>query len=708
LRAGINIINFRDIYDHCEGLLKEIFDCADGNFTSYGYPGMRNNDIDFFNSRLNEDQRLAVSEALSAKNLYLLHGPPGTGKTETLTEMILQMASIGKKVLVCSPSNVAVDTVAERLLTNNLDDITEICRIGHPVRILEEVKDICVDSILDSRYNLGQKIEKIVKDMNIYGNNKLDKLIEIEQERKSYTQELFRNSQIIFATIAGSGSRELYECLEENEFSFDVVIIDETSQAREAETFIPILLGKKLILGGDHCQLAPVIKNRIANDAIKISLFEKLFNRYNVSKRTLNIQYRSNAKIMKFSSDYFYNSRLISDKSVIDQVALSLVNSSKLNMANVKYIFSSPLILIDTSKSRSYEGMDNTLKSKYNEGEATIVENFILYLLGIGVQEEHIGVIAPYKAQVSLIMDKLADKREIEIETVDSFQGREKEIIIISTTRSNSSGDLGFLTDERRMNVALTRAKKMLVLIGDMWTLSSYPFLYEMYQYFVKNALQINAGSLLSMKKRLNLNIRAESYIPKHLREYIVKRIDAAKDRFINEATETLNRGNKQKEDNYFFRRPQNKFNLEQAQTEFKYNKNKKGISDGINLLNIDFMRRFDLSGCEIITTWVKENIIKDREKTAREHAQRNALATNRMKNDFKGYYKTIVKDITDESYTDLDLCDDMFADESIIINNNNKVSNNYTQGFLKDVTNEPYSRPDQKKYCYYKLNKKG
>jgi hypothetical protein len=736
--------------------LEEIFGCNGSYDVSKGGSGLvKSIDIDFFNSKLNVDQKSAVKEALQAKNLYLLHGPPGTGKTETLSEMILQFASTGKRILVCSPSNIAVDTIAERLLMNNLDQLTEKCRIGHPVRILEEVREICVDSILDKKYNLGQKIDKIVKD-SILNSKKLDKLKEIEEERKVYTQELFRNCQIIFSTIAGSGNNELYQCLRENDFSFDIVIIDEASQANEAETFIPILLGKKLILGGDHCQLAPVIKNQEAKTALSITLFEKLFNRSTIPKRTLNTQYRSNAKIMKFSSDYFYYSRLIPDESVRNQVALSFISKAKFNLVNVKDIFSSPLILIDTSLIQAFEDTEKTLKSKSNKGEAIIVENFILYLLSVGIQEEQIGVIAPYKAQVNLIMNKLKDKKEIEIETVDSFQGREKEIIIISTTRSNSFGEVGFLNDSRRMNVAITRAKRMLVLIGDMSTLSKDHFLNQLYIYYAKNALQINASYLLTIRKNLSLNIEAEPFIPKHLREYIVKQIDVAKERFITETKEKLNRNNKQKEDNEFYLKPkpkkteqidlfpsepqgitdspikQKKAKLDLFPTETpskqkktdqidyfpiepktitdtpsKQNKtkldlfpaepqtitdtpSKQGMKNIIKSKNntkkwsnLDVKLQFDMTDCQVVRTWKKENVIKDKEKTAREHKRKNAIIKNQMKREYKKNFKNF-NDVNDESYFELSNLKDMISEPSKTRINNNTITTTTT------MTNPP------------------
>lgn len=204
-------------------------------------------EIDFINEKLNEDQKDCVRAALQTKDLCIIHGPPGTGKTSTLVEIILQLVELNKKVLVVSPSNVAVDTIAERLLKYIEEDSELVCRIGHPTRMLEEVKNISVDSIIERKTNIMKKIDTIMKSAR---NNtadvidKKEKLKELKGERDIEVQKLFAKCNIIMATIIGSASEDLKKYLEINETYFDYVIIDESSQAKECECFVPIIQGK--------------------------------------------------------------------------------------------------------------------------------------------------------------------------------------------------------------------------------------------------------------------------------------------------------------------------------------------------------------------------------------------------------------------------------------------------------------------------------
>jgi len=364
--------------------------------------------------------------------------------------------------------------MAERLLSSGL---VKIVRIGHPARLLPSVLDHTIDNILQSSSE-GKIIRDIRSDIA-----KMKKSIENERDRNerknlwslvnkdrkalklrelSSIRDIIRSCDVVLATCSGSDSRYLRDFDE-----FDLVVIDEAAQGIEAECWIPILKGRKCILAGDHKQLPPTIHSKTAGKkGLEKTLFERLIDLYGEKiSKMLVIQYRMNDRIMEWSSDLLYESKLVSDPNVSSHL-LSHISGVQ-NNENTDI----PLLFIDTFGCSMNECEDSR-KSKYNEGEANIVEIYVKLLINSGVPESHIAIIAPYFSQVSLLRTKLKPIfKSIEINTVDGFQGREKEVIIISTVRSNDRGKLGFLKEKRRMNVAVTRAKRQCCIIGDSETL---------------------------------------------------------------------------------------------------------------------------------------------------------------------------------------------------------------------------------------------
>lgn len=445
-------------------------------------------DVSFHNQSLNKPQQDAIKFAL-ANDISIIHGPPGTGKTYTLIELIEQLCDKGQRVLVCGPSNMAVDTILERLakvLPGNL-----LLRIGHPARLLDSnlahsldilSKSGSAGSILkDIRGEIDQKIASIKKIRSSrerkQGWNDVKELRkELRQRERKVVIDLILEAKVVVATLHGSSSRDLCSVYNHVPKLFDSLIIDEVSQSLEPQCWIPLIshyksdIGK-LVLAGDNKQLPPTIKT--ADDTrvkkvLETTLFDRLVGYYGDKfKRLLSVQYRMNKEIMTFPSDTMYNGRLVADDSVSNGILPDLpgVDSNDDTEA--------PFIWYDTQGDEFLESQDDSIiASKFNENEALLVRHHIELLTDSNVPQESIGVIAPYSAQVTVLKHLLSERfPQVEISTVDGFQGREKEVIILSLVRSNDDFKVGFLKDERRLNVAMTRPKKQLCVIGNIETL---------------------------------------------------------------------------------------------------------------------------------------------------------------------------------------------------------------------------------------------
>ena len=458
--------------------------------------------IDYIDQKLNESQKKAIENALSCENFYLIHGPFGTGKTRTLVELISQETRQNHKVLATAESNAAVDNILERLMENKKLNLT---RLGHPQRVSKHNISQTLAYKVEN-HKLNKKISKIHK--------KIDNLIE---KRKVYTKPTpqyrrgYGDYDILFNASKGKGGRgisaekmksmakwieynqeidELHDEIKrvENKMirdiietsdvilstnssaalesiartKFDVAIIDEASQATIPSVLIPIAKAHRFILAGDHKQLPPTIISDKAQGLEK-TLFEELIRIYPFKSQLLNIQYRMNSLLMKFPNSEFYNNNLKSDSSVDDIDINDIINSNDKEDA---------MLFIDTSNIDDIgEKHLKDSKSIINQLEADIAVKFANDYLKLGLEETDIGIISPYADQVKIIQDRTP----VEVKTVDGFQGREKEIIIISTVRSNEDGNIGFLRDLRRLNVAITRAKRKLIIIGNINTLKINP-----------------------------------------------------------------------------------------------------------------------------------------------------------------------------------------------------------------------------------------
>ncbi|RYD76621.1 MAG: DUF2075 domain-containing protein, partial [Sphingobacteriales bacterium] len=446
---------------------------------------------------LNLSQEEAVNKILSARDLAIVHGPPGTGKTTTLVQAIKALTKQeNEKILVVAPSNTAVDLLTEKLSEQGLN----VIRVGNPARVSENLIHATLDYKMAEHPEM-KAIKALKKQANEYKNmahkykrsfgkaerdqrkalfNEAHKIgREIENSEKYIIDNLFNNAQIITATLVGSNHYTV------KNLKYKTVIIDEAGQALEPACWIPILKAEKVIFAGDHFQLSPTIKsNEAAKGGLNKTLLEKLVSLHPESVVLLNEQYRMNSKIMGYSSEIFYQNKLTANALVANRI---LFDNDE------------PLMFIDTSGCGFDEKADGS--STTNPDEAAFL---LQHLAGLteqikGLQPAHfpsIAVISPYKQQVHLLKEMIlsnpvlmAHSNKISINTIDSFQGQERDVVYISLTRSNAEGAIGFLSDVRRMNVAMTRARKKLVVIGDGSTLSRSVF----YNDFMKYCENLNA-----------------------------------------------------------------------------------------------------------------------------------------------------------------------------------------------------------------------
>ncbi len=448
-------------------------------------------EVQFLDPGLNEPQREAVGFALSACDVALLHGPPGTGKTTTLVELIRQIVRRGQTVLACAPSNLAVDNLMERLIASGEAPI----RLGHPARVLPELRehtlDLLVENHADSRvarklmreaYGLREKATKTTRARPEPGARQALRdearamLAEARKIEDQVVERLLNGASIVCATTTGLDPELL------GARRFDYCVMDEASQSTEPGAWIPILRCDRLVLAGDPFQLPPtVISTEAAEQGFNVSLFERTMDQYGAAiSHRLVVQYRMHPRIMDFSSREFYEGSLVAAPSVREALLQDIPGVAANELTGT------PVHFIDTAGASYDEILDPDGKSHQNPLEAGLVMEKVQSLLEAGLQPEHIAVIAPYAAQVRLLRERRESLRlpEIEIDSVDGFQGREKEAIVVSLVRSNPEGEIGFLGDVRRMNVALTRARRKLIVIGDSATVAVHPFYQRLVSYF--------------------------------------------------------------------------------------------------------------------------------------------------------------------------------------------------------------------------------
>jgi ATP-dependent RNA/DNA helicase IGHMBP2 len=455
---------------------------------------------------LNDSQLSALKKMLMSKDVAFIHGPPGTGKTTTLVQVIKHVAKEERQVLVCAPSNAAVDWLVEKLSVENVS----VLRIGHPARVTEQSLSKTLDAKIAAhphyqelraiRKRMEQVRQAASKYKRHFGYHEREQRRLMKQEVKllksdadmlefHITNDLLNNTEAICCTLVGSSHPVL------RGKKYQTLFIDEAGQALEPACWIPILRSRRVIFAGDHQQLPPTIKSiEAARQGLAKTLFEKGIEKHPHAASMLEVQYRMHQKIMEFSSHYFYDGKLIAHESVRSTLLRE-------NHAAVEFI--------DTAGCGYNEAQDPETLSRCNDEEAQLlirqVEALINEIGGTEWLNEKItmGIITPYRAQVDHLQ-KLAEasaiieplKSLIAINTVDAFQGQERDIIAISFVRSNDKGEVGFLGDIRRTNVAMTRARKKLIMIGDSATLGSHPFYLEMLDFvqkegFYKSAFEI-------------------------------------------------------------------------------------------------------------------------------------------------------------------------------------------------------------------------
>lgn len=476
--------------------------------------------------QLNQQQTVSIDAALRASHLSVIHGPPGTGKTHTLVEYILKEVQRGSRLLVVAPSNIAVDNIAERLASPMFAEI-KFVRVGHPARIIPSVYPHTLEGLVlasdeakladDIRCELNALHSKHshkgsgIMDRHALRHERIELRKELRRRENEATSRVLSNADVVLTTISGVGASVLKEKRTGNGPVFDVVIIDEAAQALEATVWAPFLRAKKAVLAGDPWQLAGTVKSAEAErGGLQRSILDRIFESERLKEcvTTLTVQYRMNNIICGWSSAEFYGGQLQADESVADRL-LTDTKMRKTDDDEDELGVSYGLVLIDTtggdceeenedekddSKTRVDKG-GRSDGSRRNEGEAAILQRVIGELTKGGVEASDIGVISPYAGQVGLLRKYLWDQygHNLEVATVDSFQGREKEVICISLVRSNEESEIGFLADARRMNVAMTRAKSLLVVVCDSETVSTNPVMERMISYAETHGLYRSA-----------------------------------------------------------------------------------------------------------------------------------------------------------------------------------------------------------------------
>eukprot|EP01060_Flectonema_neradi_P004195 TRINITY_DN12747_c0_g1_i3.p1 TRINITY_DN12747_c0_g1~~TRINITY_DN12747_c0_g1_i3.p1 ORF type:complete len:651 (+),score=125.36 TRINITY_DN12747_c0_g1_i3:48-1955(+) len=443
--------------------------------------------ITWFNKNLNPSQQTAVGQSLTGPTLIL--GPPGTGKTATVCELIMQLVARNKRVLAVTPSNVAADNIVERLVdsayqNSERDTKLRVVRVGHSGRFSEEVAKYSLGArmaqtdaakIIREVKTETQKLQRAIK-RSKKSSEKRDMYHEIrslnrdlrDQERKR-SKEVLSRANVVVGTLVNSASYIVRSQM------FDYVIIDEACQALESSCWIALPRAPVFVLAGDPFQLPPTV----LTDSKELSktLFERIYDNTTLRKDiccTLTTQYRMNELISEWSSKEFYDDRLLPDDSVAEHLLCDMDGVKETETSTI------PFLLLDTSLA-GYEEEEDVRGSKRNPGEVQVCSDHVNDLLSCGVVPSQIAVITPYAAQVASLRESLPES--IEVGTVDGFQGREKEAIILSLVRSNEQGEIGFLKDYRRINVAITRARRQIVIVGDSSLMRQDKFLHRLSSY---------------------------------------------------------------------------------------------------------------------------------------------------------------------------------------------------------------------------------
>jgi len=454
---------------------------------------------------LNNIQQEAVRQILAANELAIVHGPPGTGKTTTLVQAIKALhVRDGQQILVVAPSNAAVDLLSEKLADEGLN----VVRVGNPARVNERQLALTLDSKM-AIHPQHKEIKRLKKQAREYrdmaqkykrsfGASEREQRkalftearnlrIEVERTEQYIADDVLNRAQVITATLVGANHYTV------RQRQYHTVVIDEAAQAMEPACWIPLLKAQKLVMAGDHCQLPPTIKSvEAARGGLGTTLMEKVVTLHAAAVTLLQVQYRMHQSIMHFSGREFYNDQLVAHALVAE----------RLLMANDQ-----PLLFIDTAGCGFEEKQDGTGLSNPEEANA-MLKHLAAYVQQLSTVHSpgnfpSIGIISPYRHQVAWLKEQVPLVKEladvlpaITVNTIDSFQGQERDVMYISLARSNSNNIIGFLAETRRMNVALTRARQKLVVVGDSATIAQHPFYAEFIAYAEEVGGYISAWEL--------------------------------------------------------------------------------------------------------------------------------------------------------------------------------------------------------------------
>ena len=429
---------------------------------------------------LNSSQNSAISKVLAAKDVAIVHGPPGTGKTTTLVEAIVETLKREVQVLVCAPSNIAVDWISEQLAARGLN----VLRIGNPLKMSNEILSCSYEQRYADHpdYHELWNIRRIINETagTTLSDNQRNRLARLRKRQVELeikiNADLFEQANVVSCTLIGSA----YHIMAHRHFS--TLFIDEAAQALEPACWTAIIKADRVVLCGDHQQLPPTVKSvEAARKGLADTLMQHVAHTKQECVSLLNTQYRMHRDIMAFPSQWFYHGQLRAAPEVADRMV---------------HLMDTPLTWIDTINCGFAERQNNSL-SRLNADEARLVVHSLRdYIEMIGIERiadnnTDFGIISPYRAQVRMIRRLLKMqpfyrrlRRQIAVHTVDGFQGQERDVIVISMVRDNAEGQIGFLGDLRRMNVAITRARMKLIVIGNSQTLSRHRFYKDLFEHF--------------------------------------------------------------------------------------------------------------------------------------------------------------------------------------------------------------------------------
>lgn len=496
-KIGVNVSFDERSYREMEEAVKRVIKAEEGRLAELreiilgDRPAQYNNATHIINiPSLNDSQNQAVNRILAAQDIAVMHGPPGTGKTTTLVQAIKQLSKTESTILVCAPSNAAVDLLTERLSVQGLN----VVRIGNLARVDEEMLQYTLEGRLEG-HTYAKDVKRLKKQADEYrrmatkykrqfGREEREQRNLLLKEARNLVQDatkledyavmdILNKADVVTCTLVGSVNRYL------EGKKFETVVIDEAAQALEPATWIPIAKAGKVVLSGDPFQLPPTVKSvEASKSGLSTTLIEKCLNRL-PEVSLLKVQYRMHQAIMGFSNREFYSNELQADDSVAGHT-IDLPDNA-------------PLVFIDTAGCSFDEKQNPETQSLYNPGEFDILRRHLDAMLAPAQGHTEvlpgIGIISPYREQVKYIREQLEKDPEIpegldlDIDTIDSFQGQERDVIYISLVRSNDKSEIGFLADYRRMNVAMTRARKKLVVIGDSATLGQHRFYLDFLEY---------------------------------------------------------------------------------------------------------------------------------------------------------------------------------------------------------------------------------